>query len=56
LFGGQHSKNETLKTEVSELTSKMAIEDEVNMKRDMKAKLQDILTLGAIAYRTMSLG
>jgi len=26
---------ETLKTEVSELTSKMAIEDEVNMKRDI---------------------
>ena len=26
---------ETLKSEVSELTSKMAIEDEVNMKRDI---------------------
>ena len=35
---------ETLKTEVSELTSKMAIEDEVNMKRDIadiKNKLID---------------
>ena len=35
---------ETLKTEVSELTSKMAIEDEVNMSRDiadMKAKLKE---------------
>ena len=35
---------ETLKTEVSELTSKMAVEDEVNMARDiadMKAKIQE---------------
>lgn len=35
---------ETLKTEVSELTSKMAVEDEVNMARDisdMKAKLKE---------------
>ena len=35
---------ETLKTEVSELTSKMAIEDEVNMARDiadLKEKLQE---------------
>ena len=35
---------ETLKAEVSELTSKMAVEDEVNMARDisdMKAKLKE---------------
>lgn len=35
---------EILKTEVSELTSKMAVEDEVNMARDIKdmqAKLQE---------------
>ena len=35
---------ELLKTEVSELTSKMAVEDEVNMARDiadMKAKLKE---------------
>lgn len=35
---------ETLKAEVSELTSKMAVEDEVNMARDiadMKAKIQE---------------
>jgi len=35
---------ETLKIEVSELTSKMAVEDEINMSRDisdMKAKLKE---------------